>query len=71
MNPSNTKLIRIIGLALVALLGTTVAAWRMALPGHEYRFPRDHYAHPEYKVEWWYITGFVETGNLCPSRRSR
>ena len=23
-------------------------------------FPRDHGAHPDYRVEWWYLTGVVE-----------
>ncbi len=24
-------------------------------------FPRDHYAHPEYRTEWWYFTGNLYT----------
>lgn len=24
------------------------------------RFPRDHGAHPEYRTEWWYATGWLE-----------
>jgi predicted secreted hydrolase len=24
-------------------------------------FPRDHGAHPEYRIEWWYITGWLRT----------
>ena len=31
--------------------------WRLSLPGWEYEFPRDHFAHPEFKTEWWYFTG--------------
>lgn len=31
--------------------------WRLALPGWKYEFPRDHFAHPEFKTEWWYFTG--------------
>ena len=30
--------------------------------GRELRFPRDHGAHPEYRVEWWYLTGWLEPG---------
>src|ERR1700690_1797570 len=33
------------------------AAWRVALPGYRYEFPRDHFNHPEYQTEWWYYTG--------------
>ena len=24
-------------------------------------FPRDHGAHPDYRVEWWYVTGWIES----------
>jgi predicted secreted hydrolase len=30
-------------------------------PGARFVFPRDHGAHPEYRVEWWYVTGWLET----------
>ena len=26
-----------------------------------FRFPRDHGAHPEYQIEWWYYTGNLHT----------
>ncbi len=32
-------------------------AWTLALPGWNYRFPEDHGVHPDFKTEWWYITG--------------
>ena len=28
-------------------------------PNYEYSFPRDHFAHPEFRTEWWYYTGNV------------
>jgi predicted secreted hydrolase len=31
--------------------------YRVALPGYEYSFPRDHFNHPEFQTEWWYYTG--------------
>ncbi|MGH9584996.1 MAG: lipocalin-like domain-containing protein [Bryobacteraceae bacterium] len=31
--------------------------WRLALPGYQYKFPRDHFSHPDYQTEWWYYTG--------------
>jgi predicted secreted hydrolase len=37
-------------------------AWRQALPGYEFEFPRDHASHPEYKIEWWYYTGNLASG---------
>lgn len=30
-------------------------------PGETFRFPRDHGAHPDYRTEWWYITGWLRT----------
>jgi len=26
------------------------------------RFPRDHGAHPDFRTEWWYVTGWLEAG---------
>ena len=34
--------------------------YRLAVPGYEYAFPRDHGAHPDYKLEWWYYTGHLD-----------
>ncbi|MRV74682.1 carotenoid 1,2-hydratase [Duganella sp. FT92W] len=30
-------------------------------PGQTLQFPRDYGAHPAYKTEWWYATGWVKT----------
>lgn len=29
--------------------------------GHKLHFPRDHGAHPEFRTEWWYVTGWLKT----------
>jgi predicted secreted hydrolase len=29
-------------------------------PGHKLIFPRDHGAHPEFRIEWWYVTGWLD-----------
>ena len=34
--------------------------YRLAVPGYEYEFPRDHGSHPDYKLEWWYYTGHLD-----------
>ncbi|MEO7652044.1 MAG: lipocalin-like domain-containing protein [Bryobacteraceae bacterium] len=50
-------------IAAACLLATTALAWsasfpyRDARPGYAYRFPRDHFEHPEFRTEWWYYTG--------------
>ena len=35
--------------------------YQAALPGYQYQFPRDHASHPDYKTEWWYYTGHLQT----------
>ena len=37
--------------------------WRFADPDYTLTFPRDHGAHPAYRVEWWYYTGNLETAD--------
>ena len=32
------------------------------VPGYRLSFPRDHGAHPDFRVEWWYVTGWLEPG---------
>ena len=41
---------------------TVAALWgagagKLALPGYQFQFPRDHFSHPEFATEWWYYTG--------------
>jgi len=30
--------------------------------GYPLRFPRDHGSHPDFRVEWWYVTGWLADG---------
>lgn len=55
------------------LLGglATLSAWApaaIALPAKRLTFPRDRGAHPDFRTEWWYITGHAETA--APDRRA-
>lgn len=34
--------------------------FRQALPGYQYQFPRDHFSHDDFRIEWWYYTGNLE-----------
>ena len=36
-------------------------SWRLASPTYSLSFPRDHAAHPDYRIEWWYYTGNLYT----------
>ncbi len=47
--------------ALWAQPGPATMSDGFALPqlGHVFTFPRDHGAHPEFRLEWWYLTGHL------------
>ncbi len=38
----------------------TPEGYAVPQPGRKFTFPRDHGSHPEFKVEWWYVTGHLE-----------
>src|SRR5712671_1930305 len=56
------------GLALLALgrkpslaqgfagLGSETSGFAAVVPGRMLTFPADHGSHPEYRIEWWYVT---------------
>ena len=52
-------------LMLLSLLGISSTeakqAFRQALPGYRFFFPRDHASHPDFKTEWWYYSGHLRT----------
>ena len=45
---------------LAAALASARRRLSVVTPGAEFRFPRDHGAHPAYRTEWWYFTGWLE-----------
>jgi predicted secreted hydrolase len=47
-------------LGIVSLLAAQ-SAYRPALPGYQYSFPRDNFNHPDFQTEWWYYTGNVKS----------
>ncbi|HEV7476533.1 MAG TPA: carotenoid 1,2-hydratase [Burkholderiales bacterium] len=36
------------------------ATYPTVRPNPKFQFPRDHGAHPEYRIEWWYVTGWLD-----------
>lgn len=59
--------------ASLALAGTAWAAplssdapFPVVAPGPTFAFPRDHGAHPEFRTEWWYFTGWLQTPDGKP-----
>ena len=51
------------GIGLAALGGTAYA-----LPAKTLVFPRDRGSHPDFKTEWWYITGHARSAGQTDSR---
>ncbi|RBP45137.1 putative secreted hydrolase [Roseimicrobium gellanilyticum] len=39
---------------------TTEDGFALPQPGRQFTFPRDHGSHPEFRTEWWYITGHLD-----------
>lgn len=50
------------------LITVFLLGWRWAgaveyppvVPGYEIQFPKDEGSHPEFRTEWWYVTGWLE-----------
>ena len=45
------------------LPGVGAEAFRLALPGYTFSFPRDHSSHEDFRTEWWYYTGHLRTAS--------
>ncbi|MGJ7459053.1 lipocalin-like domain-containing protein [Halomonas sp. RA08-2] len=41
-------------------LGESAEGYAQARAGTPLRFPEDHGAHPDYRIEWWYLTANLE-----------
>lgn len=39
------------------------ATFAPVVPGRLLEFPRDHGSHPDFRTEWWYVTGQVKTAD--------
>ena len=42
------------------------ATFSPVVPGRALSFPADYGAHPGFKTEWWYVTGWLKTGDGKP-----
>ena len=54
-------------LVFLGLLGATLD-WKPARPDYAWSFPRDHWARTDFRTEWWYFTGHLQTGGDTPRR---
>lgn len=55
------KIRNVVLLVAAALTMAQGGDWQLASPDFTWEFPRDHWSHPEYKTEWWYFTGHLQT----------
>jgi predicted secreted hydrolase len=48
-------------------LGKTSEGFAAVVPGKSFVFPADHGPHPEYRIEWWYVTANLvdSAGTAC------
>lgn len=47
-------------------LGTDADGFAMPRPDPVFNFPADHAAHPDYRIEWWYLTANLEGPDGTP-----
>jgi len=53
----------VLGLFLILLSPIKIYTeeFKRAVPGRTFSFPRDHFSHPEFKTEWWYYSGHLQS----------
>jgi predicted secreted hydrolase len=49
--------------AALLILNPLAAQYRTAVPGYQFEFPRDYFAHSDFQTEWWYYTGNLKSAN--------
>ena len=59
---------RLLAATILILIGLSLTPaqsdpWQRALPPFKFDFARDHSSHPDYKIEWWYYTGNLQTAD--------
>jgi len=62
MNAIRNYVVSALLLSCGGVRGAEIEAYREAVAGYRYSFPRDHFEHPEFRTEWWYYTGNLRDG---------
>ncbi len=47
-------------------LGETADGFAQVLPGKSFSFPADHGPHPDFRIEWWYLTANLADAGGAP-----
>lgn len=53
-------------LAQTAVDDSKHTAFAPVVPGYRMRFPRDAGSHPAFRLEWWYVTGWLNDASARP-----
>jgi predicted secreted hydrolase len=48
-------------IAMACAIAAAPAPYPVVHPGITLHFPADHGAHPQFRTEWWYVTGWLKT----------
>ncbi|WP_309611591.1 carotenoid 1,2-hydratase [Sphingomonas sp.] len=51
----------ILSMAAIGIAAPPATPYPVVRPGITLRFPADHGAHPGFRTEWWYVTGWLRT----------
>ena len=52
-------LLLLLPLILPAQPARTPEGFSLPQPGHVFSFPKDLGSHPDFRIEWWYVTGHL------------
>jgi predicted secreted hydrolase len=55
------KALALLALGLYCMTAAAGAAYAPVTVGHPLRFPADLGSHPQFRTEWWYVTGWLAT----------
>lgn len=79
MNDNPTRRAALLGLAAATLgspypvaaqgfagLGQTADGFALPDPAYRMHFPADHGPHPDFRIEWWYLTATLHTADAMP-----
>ena len=60
---NRVALAAVLGFALALLTHAATPDYAPVVPGRALAFPADHGSHPDFRTEWWYVTGWLRTAS--------
>jgi predicted secreted hydrolase len=62
-----TRACTLLSVAIFVAVGARAdVVYPSVTPGYQVQFPRDEGSHPQFKTEWWYVTGWAEDASGAP-----